>query len=79
MLPALFDTMGGAGLAVSLVFFALMTIAALTSSISMLEVPVSYSIENHGFSRKRSVYIIGCGIGLVSAAILLNLKPCSAW
>ncbi len=74
VLPALFDTMGVAGLVVSLVFFALMTIAALTSSISMLEVPVSYSIENHGFSRKRSVYIIGCGIGLVSTAILFNFE-----
>ena len=74
VLPALFDTMGAAGLVVSLVFFALMTIAALTSSISMLEVPVSYGIENHGFSRKRSVYIIGCAIGLVSATILVNFE-----
>jgi NSS family neurotransmitter:Na+ symporter len=74
VLPALFDTMGATGLVVGLVFFALMTIAALTSSISMLEVPVSYSIENHGFSRKRSVYIIGCSIGLVSTAILFNFE-----
>jgi NSS family neurotransmitter:Na+ symporter len=74
VLPALFDTMGVAGLVVSLIFFALMAIAALTSSISMLEVPVSYAIENHGFSRKRSVYIIGCGIGLISTAILINFE-----
>src|SRR5690606_1489521 len=40
VLPALFATMGLAGVWVSLAFFALMTIAALTSSISMLEVPV---------------------------------------
>src|SRR5690606_26151999 len=33
VLPALFNTMGVAGLWVSLAFFALMTIAALTSSI----------------------------------------------
>ena len=74
VLPALFDTMGAAGLVVSLVFFALMAIAALTSSISMLEVPVSYAIENHGVSRKRAVYIIGFGISLVSTVILLNFQ-----
>jgi NSS family neurotransmitter:Na+ symporter len=74
VLPALFDTMGVAGVIVSMIFFALMTIAALTSSISMLEVPVSYSIENHGISRKRGVYIIACGIGVVSTLILFNVE-----
>ena len=74
VLPALFDTMGVAGVVVSLVFFALMTIAALTSSISMLEVPVTYASENHGFTRKRSVYIIGTVIGLASTLILLNFE-----
>ncbi|MEE4190302.1 MAG: sodium-dependent transporter [Halieaceae bacterium] len=74
VLPALFDTMGTAGLVVSLLFFALMTIAALTSSISMLEVPVSYTIENHGLTRRRAVYIIGFTIGAVSTLILLNFE-----
>jgi NSS family neurotransmitter:Na+ symporter len=74
VLPALFDTMGVAGVVVSVMFFALMTIAALTSSISMLEVPVSYAIENHGVTRKRSVYVIGTGIGLISTAILFNFE-----
>ena len=46
VLPALFETMGTVGLYVAFVFFALMLIAALTSSISMLEVPVSYVIES---------------------------------
>jgi len=40
VLPALFSNMGPIGLLVALAFFALMTIASLTSSISMLEVPV---------------------------------------
>jgi NSS family neurotransmitter:Na+ symporter len=66
--------MGTAGLVVSLLFFALMTIAALTSSISMLEVPVSYTIENHGLTRRRAVYIIGFTIGAVSTLILLNFE-----
>jgi NSS family neurotransmitter:Na+ symporter len=72
VLPALFDTMGIAGIVVSLVFFALMTIAALTSSISMLEVPVAYTIENHGVERKKAVITIGIAISLVSLVILLD-------
>ena len=74
VLPALFDTMGAAGVVVSLMFFALMTIAALTSSISMLEVPVAYTIENHGVSRKKAVFGIGGAISLVSLVLLLNYE-----
>ena len=73
VLPALFDTMGAAGVVVSITFFALMTIAALTSSISMLEVPVAYTIENFGASRRRAVLMAGCGIALVSLVLILNM------
>jgi NSS family neurotransmitter:Na+ symporter len=51
-----------------------MTIAGLTSSISMLEVPVAYAIENHGLSRKRAVFMIGGAIALVSLLMLLNFE-----
>lgn len=74
VLPALFDTMGTMGVVVSLTFFALMTIAGLTSSISMLEVPVAYAIENHSMSRKRAVFTIGGAISLVSLLMLLNFE-----
>jgi NSS family neurotransmitter:Na+ symporter len=72
VLPELFTTMGPTGILVSILFFFLMTIAALTSSISMLEVPVAYCIEEHSVSRKTAVYAIGTGISLVSIVILLN-------
>ncbi len=72
VLPALFDTMGIMGMLVSLMFFALMTIAALTSSISMLEVPVAYAIENHGLSRKRAVFLAGGIVATASTIMLLN-------
>lgn len=72
VLPELFATMGLAGDVVSFVFFFLMSIAALTSSISMLEVPVAYSIENRGLKRGRAVFLIGGAIACVSAIILLN-------
>tara|TARA_R110000772_G_scaffold58539_4_gene132571 strand:+ start:43535 stop:44887 length:1353 start_codon:yes stop_codon:yes gene_type:complete len=74
VLPKLFDTMGVAGVVVSLLFFFLMTIAALTSSISMLEVPVAYTIEEHGVGRKPAVLAIGSVIALISTVILLNFE-----
>lgn len=72
VLPELFSNMGMAGGVVSLTFFFLMSIAALTSSISMLEVPVAYTIENHGVARLKAVWVIGILIALVSLVILLN-------
>jgi NSS family neurotransmitter:Na+ symporter len=74
VLPELFLTMGIAGNVVSFIFFFLMSIAALTSSISMLEVPVAYTIEEHGVSRKKSVVAIGSGIAVLSTIILLNFE-----
>jgi NSS family neurotransmitter:Na+ symporter len=72
VLPELFATMGLAGILVAFTFFFLMSIAALTSSISMLEVPVAYTIEEYGFERKTTAIAIGCLIAIVSSIILLN-------
>jgi len=74
VLPELFNTMGATGLLVSFAFFFLMTIAAVTSSISMLEVPVAYTIENHGAERQKAVWIIGGLITGISAIILFNFE-----
>ncbi len=73
VLPALFDTMGTIGLYISCVFFALMLIAALTSSISMLEVPVSYVIESKGLTRKRAVWAITLIVFAISSTIAFNM------
>ncbi|TCO75747.1 sodium-dependent transporter [Chromatocurvus halotolerans] len=72
VLPELFATMGAAGALVSLLFFFLMAIAALTSSISMLEPPVAYAIEEHGLTRQRAVVLISLIIAAISGTILLN-------
>ena len=72
VLPELFNSMGLAGILVSIFFFFLMSIAALTSSISMLEVPVAYVVETRDVARKKAAYLIGGCIALVSTAILLN-------
>ncbi|MBO1518890.1 sodium-dependent transporter [Oceanisphaera pacifica] len=72
VLPALFDTMGPIGLVMALVFFVLMGIAALTSSISMLEVPVSYSTERFNAPRPIMTWLIGGLLALVSVIICFN-------
>jgi NSS family neurotransmitter:Na+ symporter len=72
VLPALFDTMGDSGLVVAIVFFILMTIAALTSSISMLEVPVAYAVEHGNLARKKAGYLIGGLIFVICLVIIFN-------
>lgn len=72
VLPALFDTMGVAGSFVAFTFFALMIIAALTSSISMLEVPVAYVVESKGFSRAKAVWTLSAVVFCLSTVIAFN-------
>ena len=79
VLPALFSSMGAAGQFVSFAFFALMSIAALTSSISMLEVPVAYTVEKHKMSRNKAAWLIGGIIFLVSTTIIFNFGTLFGW
>lgn len=74
VLPALFDSMGSVGVGVGLVFFLLMSIAALTSSISMLEVPVATLIESTELSRRKAAYAAGLVILSISALIIYNFE-----
>ena len=72
VLPVLFDSMGGVGLWVAFAFFLLMSIASLTSSISMLEVPVSLAAEETSASRIQATLLIGSAIFIFATVILLN-------
>ncbi len=72
ILPSLFSGMGSIGLFVAFGFFVLMSIAALTSSISMLEGPVSYVVERHNIERKKATTFIGLGIFIISTLIIFN-------
>jgi NSS family neurotransmitter:Na+ symporter len=74
VLPALFKSMGVAGLFVGFAFFVLMSIAAVTSSISMLEVPVSYAVEAHNVDRKKATWLVGLILFAISATICLNFE-----
>ena len=75
VLPALFNTMGSIGVFVALAFFLLMTIASLTSSISMLEVPVAYGVEHHGLERKNAAIIVGSIITIISLIVVFYFDP----
>lgn len=72
VLPTLFEGMGPIGLFVGFGFFVLMSIAALTSSISMLEGPVSFAVERYNVERKKASTFVGIGIFAISSLIVLN-------
>ena len=65
-LPIAFSQLPAGGL-VGLAFFSLLTFAALTSAISLLEVVVAYFIDEQGWGRARTAWLMGgiiflCGI-----------------
>ncbi len=74
VLPLMFESLGWFGQVFQILFFLLLTIAALTSSISMLECPVSLVSER--FNTKRSVtsWVLGGAIALVSAVIVYHFE-----
>lgn len=74
VIPELFNTMGAIGHFIGLVFFLLMSIAALTSSISMLEVPVAFTIESFKIGRYKATFLIGTIIMFISMAIIFNFE-----
>lgn len=57
VLPRLFDAMPGGHL-FGAAFFILLTLAALTSTFSLLEVPVAHFVDR-GWPRRRAVLVIG--------------------
>jgi len=61
-LPAVFSQMGAAGHIFGTMFFALLTIAALTSAISLLEVVAAYFIDEIKWNRKKATIWMGIAI-----------------
>ncbi len=70
ILPTLFSSMGTVGLIVSFAFFALLSIAALTSTISSTEVPVAYLIEDKAMTRKNATWLVS-GLVLLASMLLI--------
>lgn len=71
-LPNIFAQMPG-GYIFCVLFFLLLAVAALTSSISMLEVSVAYASEDLGVSRKQATVIIATLISLVGVVCSLSM------
>ncbi|MEX0686079.1 MAG: sodium-dependent transporter [Balneolales bacterium] len=70
VLPEMFHNMGGIlGLIFGIAFFILLGLAALTSSISLLEVPVSYVIDEHEISRNKAVWLVGGIVGVMAVIV----------
>ncbi|MEP0984976.1 sodium-dependent transporter [Ekhidna sp.] len=72
-LPGVFETLGGTlGVIVGGFFFLLLSFAALTSTVSLLEVPVSYVVDEYKVKRKRAVIIMSVIIFLIGIPSLLG-------
>ena len=56
-LPTGLGSLGATGQVVAVLFFALALIAAITSAVSLLEVPVACLIDRLGWSRSRAVWV----------------------
>jgi len=80
VLPQVFAQMGGVGPIFSALFFVLLFIAALTSSVSLLEVVVAYLIDQHKMARKKAVYItsaimaVMCMLSSLSMGVMSGFK-----
>ena len=74
VLPSLFKSMGAIGWPVAFVFFLLMSIAALTSSIAMLETVVSYVVDSQKIERKKATWFTGGFFWIVSILIVFNYE-----
>ncbi len=83
-LPFAFESMP-AGSLIGLLFFVLVLVAAITSSISLLEVPTAWGVGELGWSRPRSALVFGGAafvIGifcLLGYNILSDFRPLGFW
>ncbi|MDP6626109.1 MAG: sodium-dependent transporter, partial [Nitrospinota bacterium] len=81
VLPAVFSKMPFGNI-VSIAFFALLAIAALTSGISLLEVVVAYFIDEIRWSRKKAVLVVGgviFALGIPSALSFGVIGECKVF
>lgn len=72
-LPTGLASLGAIGRLVAGLFFALAFIAAITSSVSLLEVPVSSLIDRFGWSRGRAVWLCVAVIAVLGLPPALNV------
>ncbi|HBH25766.1 MAG TPA: sodium-dependent transporter [Cytophagales bacterium] len=72
-MPGIFESMGSFwGIFIGGLFFLLLSFAALTSTISLLELPVAYFVDQKKWKRKRAVWVSGLIIFLLGVPSLLG-------
>jgi len=79
VLPKVFENISG-GLFIAVLFFFLLCVAALTSTVSLLEVVAAYFIDEKGWSRSRTVWLAGLVtfiIGIPAALAWTGMAPWS--
>ncbi|MCH8019821.1 sodium-dependent transporter [candidate division KSB1 bacterium] len=71
-LPGVFASLGPMlGVFIGALFFLLLSFAALTSTVSLLEVPVAYVIDEYKLERKKAAWLVAGAIFLVSIPSIL--------
>lgn len=71
-LPGVFETLGPSlGRFIGAFFFLLLSFAALTSTVSLLEVPVSYFVDEHKVARPKAVWGVAGLVFVVGIPSLL--------
>ncbi|MCC5912662.1 MAG: sodium-dependent transporter [Clostridiaceae bacterium] len=73
VIPSVFAAMGSIGTLLSIIFFIALTVAALTSSVSLMEVAVAYFIDEKGVERKKAVYGVSSAMGVLCVLSSLSL------
>lgn len=73
-LPTGLASLGAAGRLVAVLFFALAYIAAITSSVSLLEVPASSLMDRLGWSRRRAVWLCVALVAVLGVPSALDVE-----
>ncbi|PSW18349.1 sodium-dependent transporter [Photobacterium sanctipauli] len=74
VVPQLFAEMGGViGLLLAILFFVALSVAALTSSVSLMEVVVSYLIDEKGMKRSTAVFSASAVMAVLCVFASLSL------
>lgn len=72
VVPSIFAQMGSFGIILAVLFFIALTVAALTSSVSLLEVVTAYLMDEKDMERSKSV--VGASIIMVITCIFSSLS-----
>lgn len=71
-LPALLSSLGVIGNAIAVSFFIALAFAGITSAISIVEPVVMYMMNRFGFSRQKSLFLLGCVTYIMGLLALIS-------